>query len=289
LGDIPESEEIKRILLEEWGPFVSNYGWGIDHFPSVLQWKNIDQLAIPEEVKNRFKSVLQEKQVLLSNQQDEIVWTAASSGFFKLNFDGAARGNLGASGAGCLIRNSLGQVVKAASFKLKDDSCNFVELQALSKGLDLVASLNIGNLEIEEDMVAVKSVLGGDFLKVEGWSRVNSGTVSIFVENLLVLCPSKADVVNLALHWVQPSFCGNLASNVANCNVLFWAASDGEQGSSVVNTCVFKELEKRFRVLMEFSENLVAFARDRNLGHARIKLPNLKALNLSLEPVLCWW
>ncbi|KAH9291651.1 hypothetical protein KI387_043165, partial [Taxus chinensis] len=112
------------------------------------------------------------------------------------------------------------------------------------------------------DLVVVKSVLGKDFLNVEGWLRVNSGIASIFVENLLVLHPSKAEAVNLATHWVRPS-CGNLAFKVANFNFLFWVASDGNQGPSDINVGAFNDLEKCFRVLLEFAENLVAFAREK--------------------------
>ncbi|KAH9312614.1 hypothetical protein KI387_027649, partial [Taxus chinensis] len=34
-------------------------------------------------------------------------WSPPPPSFFKIDFDGAARGNPGASSAGCLVRNSL--------------------------------------------------------------------------------------------------------------------------------------------------------------------------------------
>ncbi|KAH9300353.1 hypothetical protein KI387_011936, partial [Taxus chinensis] len=84
LVDIPEFEGIKERLLDEWGPFVSIYGLMADPLPSVLQWKNLDHLGLSDELKKNFMSALalQERQVLIYNKQDEIVWTAASSGSY---------------------------------------------------------------------------------------------------------------------------------------------------------------------------------------------------------------
>ncbi|KAH9310131.1 hypothetical protein KI387_038042, partial [Taxus chinensis] len=124
---------------------------------------------------------------------------------------------------------------------------------------------------------------------VEEWPRANSGMAYVFMENLLIIRPSKANTVNLALHWVRPSFFGNLVYEVENYNMAFWDVGVGEQGSLTMDVGVFKELEKWFGVLMNFSEKLVAFALDINLGHARIKLPNLKSLNLPLEPMPSQW
>ncbi|KAH9322754.1 hypothetical protein KI387_017393, partial [Taxus chinensis] len=59
------------------------------------------------------------------------------------------------SGAGCLIRNSMGKLVSVASYKLKEGTYNSTELQALSKGLSLAASLKIENLEIEGDSLVI--------------------------------------------------------------------------------------------------------------------------------------
>ncbi|KAH9292712.1 hypothetical protein KI387_042097, partial [Taxus chinensis] len=75
-------------------------------------------------------------------------WYPPVSGFHKLKFDGAARGNPNALGVGYIVRNDRGLVVGASSFKLRDGTCNSAELQALRKGLELVASLKVENLEI---------------------------------------------------------------------------------------------------------------------------------------------
>ncbi|KAH9302956.1 hypothetical protein KI387_014539, partial [Taxus chinensis] len=117
-----------------------------------------------------------------------------------------------------------------------------------------------------EDLEVIKSVLGQDFLNLEGWPRVNSGIASLFVENLLVLHPSKADVVNVMAHWLCPTFCGNLTSEVANLNMVSWSAQDVSRGSSSGAASAFLDLECHFNVLMEFSESLSSYAKDKNSG-----------------------
>ncbi|KAH9288234.1 hypothetical protein KI387_032351, partial [Taxus chinensis] len=42
-------------------------------------------------------------------------------------------------------------------------------------------------------------------------------------------------------------------------------------------------------VLLDFTESLVVFVKDKKSGQVRIKLLNVKALGLPLEPVSSWW
>ncbi|KAH9292713.1 hypothetical protein KI387_042098, partial [Taxus chinensis] len=140
-----------------------------------------------------------------------------------------------------------------------------------------------------EEMEAIKAILGGVFLSTEGWPHVNSGVTSVFVENLLIIRPSKLDVVNLALHWLRPAFCGNLASEVANCCLAFWAMEDSLQGASGVDVGVFKELEKRLGILLAFTKRLVVYAWDRVANHVCLVLLNVQALSAPLEPVSSGW
>ncbi|KAH9295025.1 hypothetical protein KI387_038613, partial [Taxus chinensis] len=60
-------------------------------------------------------------------------------------------------------------------------------------------------------------------------------------------------------------------------------------GLPTVEVGVFKELEKRFGILLEFTEKLVLYARDRSVSHVHLVLPNVQALNSPLEPVTSWW
>ncbi|KAH9291144.1 hypothetical protein KI387_043662, partial [Taxus chinensis] len=135
----------------------------------------------------------------------------------------------------------------------------------------------------------LKDSLGKDYLSVVGWPRVNSGVASIFVENLLIIRPSKVDVVSLALHWLRPAYCGNLASEVVNCCLAFWVVHESFPSVSGVAVGVFSELKKWFGILLAFTEQLVVYARDRAANHARLVLPNLKTLCTPLDPILPRW
>ncbi|KAH9326383.1 hypothetical protein KI387_006561, partial [Taxus chinensis] len=136
---------------------------------------------------------------------------------------------------------------------------------------------------------AIKGFLGEDYLFVVGWPRVNSGIASIFVENLLIIYPSKVDVVSLALHWLQLAYRGNLASEVANCCLAFWAMHESLPSASGVVVGVFSELEKWFGILLAFTEQLVVYARERPTNHAHLVLPNLKTLYALLDPIPPGW
>ncbi|GLJ19097.1 hypothetical protein SUGI_0342960 [Cryptomeria japonica] len=70
-------------------------------------------------------------------------------GFAKLNYDGASRGNPGISGARAVIRNSDGNIIRAACKKLPLDSNNVAEIEALLHGLTLATFINIPNIIVE--------------------------------------------------------------------------------------------------------------------------------------------
>ena len=55
-------------------------------------------------------------------------WSPPPKGWFKLNFDGAARGNLGIAGRGCIIKNDLGQWIAKKAMTIKPTSNNLAEL-----------------------------------------------------------------------------------------------------------------------------------------------------------------
>ncbi|KAH9322753.1 hypothetical protein KI387_017392, partial [Taxus chinensis] len=167
-------------------------------------------------------------------------------------------------------------------------SCDMREMAFRNKVSDCRLK-KIFHISSSEDLEAVKVVLGLGFLNAEGWPRINSGIASIFVENLLVLRPSKVEVVNLAAYWLTPSFCGNLASEVANFSLVSWSVSRGALCSQGGNDVGMADLEKHFQILLDFTKSLVVFARDKKSGRARIKLPDVRALGMPLEPVPCWW
>ncbi|KAH9291870.1 hypothetical protein KI387_042942, partial [Taxus chinensis] len=147
---------------------------------------------------------------------------------------------------------------------------------------------NILFISCADDLEAVKLVLGLEFLNTEGWPRINSGITSIFMENLLVLHPSKVEVVKVVAHWICPTLCGNLASEVVNFNLASWPAHEIASGSSIGGASAFSELEHHFKVFLDFVKSLVSYVKEKKAGQARFQLPNIKALGTPLELVPRW-
>ncbi|KAH9314823.1 hypothetical protein KI387_023450, partial [Taxus chinensis] len=119
--------------------------------------------------------------------------------------------------------------------------------------------------------------------------HVNSGVASVFIENLLIICPCKANVMSLALHWLQPAYYGNLASEVVNCCLAFWVMHESFLSVSGVVVGVLSELEKWFDILLAFTELLVVYAWDRAANRAHLVFPNLKTLCAPLDPIPPGW
>ena len=98
----------------------------VTHWDSQLvqEWK---LLFIP----NGWKINLPPIQILSKNNN----WRLPSTGFWKLNFDGASRGNPGPSGFGVCMRDSCGKVVAITVSPLPIDTNNIFEAHALLVGL----------------------------------------------------------------------------------------------------------------------------------------------------------
>ncbi|XP_035551051.1 uncharacterized protein LOC118349649 [Juglans regia] len=88
-----------------------------------------------------------------------ISWTQPRASWFKLNVDGACRGNLGSCGGGGVVRNDRGKLVAAFLAKFTHGTNNEVELRALIHGLLLCRDLDIRKLEIECDSMLVVQAL----------------------------------------------------------------------------------------------------------------------------------
>ncbi|GLJ44584.1 hypothetical protein SUGI_0937060 [Cryptomeria japonica] len=73
------------------------------------------------------------------------------SGWMKLNFDGASRGNLGWSGVGIIIRNTVGEVVRVISGPIGVATNNVVEIYALEARLQWCVDNGAVKLIIEGD------------------------------------------------------------------------------------------------------------------------------------------
>ncbi|KAK4409276.1 putative ribonuclease H protein [Sesamum angolense] len=80
-------------------------------------------------------------------------------GWFKLNADGASKGNLGVAGAGGIITNHLSQTVLAFQEHLGLTSNTTTELKAIYEGVKLCIDNNIRKIWVEIDAkVALKLI-----------------------------------------------------------------------------------------------------------------------------------
>ena len=82
-------------------------------------------------------------------------WRPPTYGFWKLNFDGASRGNPGPSGFGACIRNPSGQVVAITVAPLPFDTNNIAEAHALLVDLILAKQGWFHRLHIECDSLVI--------------------------------------------------------------------------------------------------------------------------------------
>ena len=78
-------------------------------------------------------------------------WSKPILGWFKFNTDGASLGNPGKAGSGGLIKDNERRWVRGFSRSVGHATSVIAELWALKDGLELVAQLGIGCLEVELD------------------------------------------------------------------------------------------------------------------------------------------
>ena len=78
-------------------------------------------------------------------------WSPPPRGWAKLNFDGAARGNPGMAGIGCIVNNDSGVWIAKKAKPIGPSSNNMAEFLALEEGLNICLQLGISKLIIEGD------------------------------------------------------------------------------------------------------------------------------------------
>ena len=78
-------------------------------------------------------------------------WSPPREGFFKLNFDGASKGNPGRAGFGGILRNALGQAVWVFFGYIGQDTNNSAELEGLLHGFQLAREKQVFPLFVEGD------------------------------------------------------------------------------------------------------------------------------------------
>jgi ribonuclease HI len=89
--------------------------------------------------------------VIRKTNSSPSVWSPPPSGFIKLNFDGASRGNPGPAGFGAVLRDHAGQIIHLAAGFLGENSNNVAELTSLLRGLQIAVQHQLHWLIIEGD------------------------------------------------------------------------------------------------------------------------------------------
>jgi ribonuclease HI len=119
-------------------------------------WQGCDRTCPNEEL-----SILQNWQLNLTDLMiaqapkthipSPSTWTPPSTGYVKVNFDGASKGNPGPAGYGAVIRDSTGKLLTMVAGHLGETTNNVAELTGLLQGLQLAISLPSHQIILEGD------------------------------------------------------------------------------------------------------------------------------------------
>lgn len=85
----------------------------------------------------------------------DIRWIFPQAGWFKLNVDGASKGNPGVPGRGGLIKDETGYWVAGFEHNMGLCTAFMAELWGVLKGLEMVRNRGIQNLVVESDSTAM--------------------------------------------------------------------------------------------------------------------------------------
>ncbi|XP_057846629.2 uncharacterized protein LOC131056298 [Cryptomeria japonica] len=93
------------------------------------------------------------------NDRDSVAWMPPKPGWLKLNFNGASKGNPGASGIGCVVRDHNGLFKGKMALSIALDTNNIAEFKALLLGLLEFSSRGIKHVVVEGDLaIAINAV-----------------------------------------------------------------------------------------------------------------------------------
>ncbi|XP_059076274.1 uncharacterized protein LOC131875684 [Cryptomeria japonica] len=95
------------------------------------------------------------KEMVSSINRKEVFWLPPPKFKFKLNFDGASRGNPGKSSIGVVVTDDSSNIIKARCQCIPDGTNNVAEIHALFVGLDLLILLNLKDVVIEGDSLVI--------------------------------------------------------------------------------------------------------------------------------------
>src|SRR4051812_7434369 len=90
-----------------------------------------------------------------------VIWKKPNLNIFKLNVDGASKGNPGIAGAGGLIRNSEGDFITGFFSYLERHTSFYAETQAIYTGLKLAYEFNLTHVWLKSDSELLVKILNG--------------------------------------------------------------------------------------------------------------------------------
>lgn len=124
---------------------------------NLKTWKEEDWPMLDNErnIINKWKLQINKDSQSLNQSEasgkGKSAWIPPSKPSFKLNFDGASKGNPGQAGYGGIIRNHEGTPLILYYGNIGWDTNNFAELEGLRRGLQLAGEFNYYPLEMEGD------------------------------------------------------------------------------------------------------------------------------------------
>jgi hypothetical protein len=86
-----------------------------------------------------------------SRSNSPTIWTPPPSGFIKINFDGASRGNPGPAGFVSVLRNHVGEIIHLVAGFLGENTNNVAELLSLIRGLQVATHNQYHQVIVEGD------------------------------------------------------------------------------------------------------------------------------------------
>ncbi|XP_075077439.1 uncharacterized protein LOC142164147 [Nicotiana tabacum] len=112
----------------------------------------------------------------------KVMWEPPSTGWLKVNTDGASRGNPGRSSIGFCIRNENGDIVKSVGREIEETTNTVAEAKAMLEALRFCRLQQYSHVWLQTDSMLLKKIMDGIwkppwiiFEKVEEMMQLMSG------------------------------------------------------------------------------------------------------------------
>lgn len=157
-------ERNRRIFKNQSTPLDiiwSNFSNNLQESLALHSWQEEDLPKQPKEAVIWQKWQLKIPITPNTNRQsspESQPWTPPPQGIFKLNFDGASKGNSGPAGFGGIFRNSQGDALAIYYGSIGWDTNNSAELEGLWQGLNLAHLYNLSPIIVEWDSQILISI-----------------------------------------------------------------------------------------------------------------------------------